>query len=229
MGRFRKQSPGDGKKTVATWSALKLEEGEGVNLWKMGETLWFWSHFVNGRSIPCLHEFTGGEAKCTRCGTRDFWQGYTPCYDETGARLLALPKDANRAIDDKIKPGQPVYVSRKKGRQKPMTIVPKPWAKDWLLTDRDLAAIADLEQCLVMIWKEPVIRDWYTRQGGEDVTLRAAVAKAEASREEADEDTKRLRALIERDLKFRPRSPGADGPVSVADALPGVNGRAARK
>lgn len=164
-----------------------------------------------------------------RCGTRDYWQGYTPCYDETGARLIALPKEANKPVDDKIKPGDPVYVSRKKGKQKPQTVMPKPWAKPWVLTDRDAEVLADLEPRLVMIWKDQTIGEWYARQGGEPVTLKAVIEKATESRDEADKDAKFLRDHIAKSFTVRPADQASDGPVSIADALPGVNGRHRKK
>lgn len=229
MGKFRKQTPGEGKKTAAVWSTVTVDGGEGINLWKVGPTLWFWSHFVNGRTIPCYHEFTGGEVKCPKCGTRDYWQGYTPCYDETGARLIALPKEANKPVDDRIKPGDPVYVSRKRGKQKPQTVMPKPWAKPWVLTDRDAEVLADLEPRLVMIWKDETIRDWYGRQGGEPVTLKAVIEKATESRDEADKDAKFLRDHVAKSLVFKPQVTNDGDPVSIGDALPGVNGRPRRR
>lgn len=229
MGKFRTQTPGMVKKVVASWSTLKLEEGEGVNLWKVGPTLWFWSHYVNRRTIPCYHEFTGGEVKCPYCGTRDYWQGYTPCYDESGHRFIALPKESNKVVDDKIKPGSPVYVSRKKGPQKPMTIIAKPWAKPWVLGDTDVAAVADIESRLLVIWKDTVLADWFSRQSGEPVVpIKNLIEQATADQAAADDGAKELMRRRDEWMKVREAQP-SDTPVSVADAMPALNGKHKRK
>lgn len=218
---FRRQVPGEtGPKGVVTWTALKLDPGSHDEFYALAPTLWFWSHW-RGRSVPCYAEFTDGAESCPYCKTRDYWQGYLPCCNDVGQRFLALVKESNKEVTDKLQTGQAIMVSRKRGKGEPYTVRPAMVRKVRVPTAADELAVKSIEGALVVLWRDDFFKQWYAKHGSQEDAFGLALRAAELARRQADATQNALLEGIKQRVKVREQSAG-DGPVSVGELVPHV-------
>lgn len=220
---FRRQIPGEtGPKGKVTWSALKLDPGGHEEGYVLGECLWFWSHW-RGRSVPCYKEFTNGKAECSWCNTRDYWQGYLPFCTESGERFLALVKEPNKPVTDKLQVGHSIFVGRKKSGDQRYTVRPGMSRKVRVPTEQDEHALSHIEPALVIIWRDEFFKEWFAQNGDATSNLKLALEVASRRRREADQAERQLKESVTDALKVR-KALASEGPSLVGDALPHLNG-----
>lgn len=220
---FRKQIPGEtGPKGKVTWSALKLDPGGHEEGFVLAECLWFWSHW-RGRSVPCYKEFTDGKAECAWCNTRDYWQGYLPFATESGERFVALVKEANRPVTDKLQVGHSIMVARKKSGDQRYVVRPGLVRKVRVPTEQDEHALSQIEPALCILWRDEFFKDWIAKNGDPGSNLKLALEVASRRRREADQAERTLKDSVQATLKVRERT-AAEEPVTIGDSLPHLNG-----
>lgn len=228
--RIPRQDPLEGPKAVASWSTVKLKGGQGVNLWMIGDSLWFWSHWVNGRTLPCYWEFSQKALACPHCkpGIRAYWQGYTPCRSDSGQKLIATPKADNKPIIDAIRPGRPVWVARAESKNAPMTVVEKKGGTPTTVDARDLAALDDIESALVQMWKDAVLREWFDSRPQLPSEVKQAMDAAAHAKRDHQQKNDEFTAAVKAALVVKRAS---DNAVTIGDAMPPVvsNGQHKRK
>jgi hypothetical protein len=146
-----------------------------------------------------------------------------PVCNEVGQRFLALVKESNKEVTDKLQTGQAVMVSRKRGKGEPYTVRPAMTRKVRVPTSADEHAVTTIEAALVVIWRDEFFKTWYAKHGKPEDAFGLALRASMVARREADQTERELLSRIKDKITVRDSTDKPE-PVTLGDALPKLNG-----
>lgn len=162
--------PGGGGRPARThWHYVTTKPSQQWGAWIAGPCHWFTCH-TNGRSVPCLHEMTGGELTCERCSAGQGTDviGYQPIYRELDGRpCMVIVHEYSREVIDKLRLHQRVIVGRGPKTSDGVYIAPAMQAQPrYHSTLADRMRAADLTETLLRLWRLPDLEAWYRQTHG---------------------------------------------------------------